>query len=685
MISNQESNQSTDANQTQCLARERRSTPINQNAALYRKIYAECREYPVAFWAKAAEAIDWAKPAERVFDPSSGNYGRWFSGAVCNTCHNAVDRHVANGRAEQAAVIYESPITGSSRVLTYLELQEQTALLGAVLQSMGVHKGDRVVLYMPMIPEALIAMLACARIGAVHCVVFGGFAAKQLATRIEDAQAKVILCASCGIEPNRVVQYKPLVDEAIALSSHKPEKCLVLQRPQAHAELHPQRDLDWADALGRARKLGLRAECVPVEATDPLYILYTSGTTGTPKGVVRDNGGHMVALSWSMENLYGVQPGDVYWAASDVGWVVGHSYIVYGPLLRGCTTLIYEGKPVGTPDPGAFWNVVQKHQVKILFTAPTAIRAIKREDPEAEYVRKYDLSSLKALFLAGEHADPDTVAWAENVLSVPVVDHWWQTETGWAIAGNPLGIGRLPAKKGSPTVPMPGFDVQVLDYHGHPVAANTMGSLVIKLPLPPGCFPTLWNSDSGFVDKYLREYPGYYSTSDAGYLDEDGYLFIMGRTDDIINVAGHRLSTGSMEEVLSSHHSVAECAVVGVKEKLKGEIPCGFVVLKKGACGEPAEIEKQLVKKVRETIGPVAAFKLVVIVPGLPKTRSGKILRRTLKEIADGAEWIAPATIEDASILNEIADILASRSLISRAPKEDFAVPDSETGELVSA
>jgi len=541
-------------------------------------------------------------------------------------------------------------------------------------------KGDRVVLYMPMIPEALIAMLACARIGAVHCVVFGGFAARQLATRIEDAQAKAILCASCGIEPNRVVQYKPLVDEAIQLSSHKPEKCLVFQRPQAEAAMTEGRDLDWNHEVTYAKKRGQKAKCVSVKSTDPLYVLYTSGTTGSPKGVVRDNGGHMVALSWSMKNLYGVQPGEVYWAASDVGWVVGHSYIVYGPLLHGCTTLLYEGKPVGTPDPGAFWRVIEQHRVKTLFTAPTAIRAIKREDPEAEYAGRYNLSGLRALFLAGEHADSETVAWAENVLSVPVVDHWWQTETGWAIAGNPIGIGRLPAKKGSPTVAMPGFNVQVLDFHGNQLPANTMGTLAIKLPLPPSCLPTLWNADEGFTDKYLREYPGYYSTSDAGYLDEDGYLFIMGRTDDIINVAGHRLSTGSMEEVLASHHLVAECAVVGVKDKLKGEIPCGFVVLKKGGNPAPGEIEKQLVKKVRDTIGPVAAFKLVVIVPGLPKTRSGKILRRTLKEIADGESWSVPATIEDSSVLEDIAEAVRASGILPEAGNVPVA---DATGDLV--
>jgi propionyl-CoA synthetase len=629
----------------------------------YREVYTGWKADPERFWAETALEIDWAKPAQKVFDPKAGIYGRWFVGAECNACYNAVDRHVAGGRAEQAAIVYDSPVTRTKRTLTYRELQEETTALGAVLRDMGVGKGDRVILYMPMIPEAAIAMLACARIGAIHSVVFGGFAAKELATRIEDARPKVILSASCGIEAARVAPYKPLLDEAIELSGHKPGACLIFQRPQAQAAMTDGRDRDWASTVAAAKAAGKRAECVPVAATDPLYILYTSGTTGRPKGVVRDTGGYLVALKWSMMGLYGVGPGEVYWCASDVGWVVGHSYIVYGPLLHGCTSVLYEGKPVGTPDAGAFWRVIAEHGAVALFTAPTAFRAIKKEDPDGKLMRNYDLSKFRTLFLAGERADPDTVKWAEEKLGVPVIDHWWQTETGWAIAGNPMGLGQLPVKYGSPTVPMPGYELHILDDGGNPVAPNTMGTIAVKLPLPPGCFPTLWNADDRFRESYLTAFPGYYNTSDAGFLDEDGYVYVMGRTDDIINVAGHRLSTGGMEEVLSSHPAVAECAVIGVKDELKGEVPCGFVVLKSGVDKPPNEVESELVGLVRDKIGPVAAFKLAITVGRLPKTRSGKILRGTMKKIADGDAWSMPATIDDPAILDEIAAALKGKGL----------------------
>ncbi|MGO4573598.1 propionyl-CoA synthetase [Microvirga sp. 2TAF3] len=629
----------------------------------YHEVYARWKSDPEWFWAEAAREIDWIKPADKVFDASAGICGRWFAGAECNACHNAVDRHVEGGRAGQAALIYDSPVTGTIRTYTYHDLRDEVATLAAVLQDLGVGKGDRVILYMPMIPEAVFAMLACARIGAVHSVVFGGFAARELATRLEDAQPKLVLSASCGIEAARVVPYKPLLDEAITLSRHKPEACLIFQRPQAAAPIVEGRDRDWADAVAEARIAGRAAPCVPVAATDPLYILYTSGTTGRPKGVVRDTGGYIVALKWSMKNLYGVDPGEVYWCASDVGWVVGHSYIVYGPLLHGCTSILYEGKPVGTPDAGAFWRVAAEHKAVALFTAPTAFRAIKKEDPDAKLLKDYDLSDFRALFLAGERADPDTVQWAERILGVPIVDHWWQTETGWPIAGNPLGLGALPIKYGSPTVPMPGYDVQALDEGGNPLPPDTMGSIAIKLPLPPGCLPTLWHADERFREAYLTTYPGYYNTSDAGFIDADGYVYIMGRTDDIINVAGHRLSTGGMEEVLASHPAVAECAVIGVKDSLKGEVPCGFVVLKSGVGQSPVEIETELVGLVREKIGPVAAFKLAITVGRLPKTRSGKILRGTMKKIADGDSWTMPATIDDPAILEEIGDALRGRGL----------------------
>ncbi|MFG1188004.1 MULTISPECIES: propionyl-CoA synthetase [Xanthobacter] len=632
-------------------------------ASRYAQAYAGWKTDPSAFWAEAARGIDWTRPPETIFDADAGVYGRWFPDAVGNVCHNALDRHVAAGRGDQAALIYDSPVAGTKRTLTYGEMLKETATLAAVLQDMGVTKGDRVLIYMPMVPEAICAMLACARIGAIHSVVFGGFAAKELATRIEDAEPKVILAASCGIEPNRVVPYKPLLDLAISMSAVKPEHCLVLQRTQGPGALVEGRDLDWQAAVDAAAAAGKAALCADMLATDPLYILYTSGTTGKPKGVVRDTGGYMVALDWSMKNLYGIKPGEVFWTASDIGWVVGHSYIVYAPLILGATTLVYEGKPVGTPDAGAFWRVIEEHGVVALFTAPTALRAIKKDDPDCLLKQGRDLSRFRTLFLAGERADPDTVVWAQEQLKVPVVDHWWQTETGWAIAANPVGLGLLPIKLGSPTVPMPGYDVQIVDEASKPVPAGTMGSIVVKLPLPPGCLPTLWQQDDRFAESYLAEFPGYYKTADAGFVDDDGYVFVMGRTDDIINVAGHRLSTGGMEEVLASHPDVAECAVIGVKDELKGEVPCGFVVLKAGERRAPDVIEKELVGLVRDRIGPVAAFKLAVTVNRLPKTRSGKILRGTMKKIADHDPWTVPATIDDAGVLEEIEGVLKERGI----------------------
>jgi propionyl-CoA synthetase len=630
----------------------------------YHEVYARWQRDPQGFWGETAAEIDWYEKPKAAFDPKAGIYGRWFPGGVCNTCFNAVDRHVNAGRGEQAAIIYDSPLAGVKRTITYHRLLTETQVLAVMLRDLGVGKGDRVIIYMPMVPEAVIAMLACARIGAIHSVVFGGFAPRELATRIDDAKPKVVLSASCGLEPGRIVHYKPLLDEAIALSQHKPDACLILQRPQAEASLIAGRDLDWAKtrdhALTHARSV---YDCVPVAATDPLYILYTSGTTGQPKGVVRDNGGHMVALKWSMKNLYGIEPGEAYWAASDIGWVVGHSYIIYAPLLHGCTTILYEGKPIGTPDAGAFWRVIAEHGVAALFTAPTAFRAIKKEDPDGKLLAQYDLSKFRTLFLAGERADPATLEWAEKMLKVPVIDHWWQTETGWAIAGNPVGLGMLPVKHGSPTVAMPGYDVRIVDEASHEVAANKMGSIVVKLPLPPACLPTLWQADERMRESYLDEFPGYYKTADAGFKDEDGYLFVMSRTDDIINVAGHRLSTGGMEEVLASHPDVAECAVLGVKDELKGEVPCGFIVLKSGVNRPPTEIEKECIALIREKIGPVAAFKLAIAVARLPKTRSGKILRGTIKKIADGDSWTVPATIDDPAVLDEIGSALKGKGL----------------------
>ncbi|MET0066713.1 MAG: propionyl-CoA synthetase [Candidatus Thiodiazotropha sp.] len=620
----------------------------------YAEIYRRSLEDPDAFWGEAAQGLHWHKPWDKVLDMDAKPTPRWFTGGLFNTCYNALDRHVEAGHGERLALIYDSPVTDQKRQYTYLEMRDTVARLAGAIAASGVSRGDRVIIYMPMIPEAAMAMLACARIGAIHSVVFGGFAAKELATRIDDCQPKMVLSASCGIEPSRQVAYKPLLDEAIELAQHKPETCIIKQRPQLLAELKEGRDLDWDAALESAAP----AECVPVAATDPLYILYTSGTTGQPKGVVRDNGGHATAIHWSMKNIYNVEPGDVYWAASDVGWVVGHSYIVYGPLLAGCTTVIYEGKPVGTPDPGAFWRVISEYKVKVLFTAPTAFRAIKKEDPQGAYMSRYDLSGMSTLFLAGERCDPDTLHWAETMLQKPVIDHWWQTETGWGIAANPMGIEPMPVKAGSPTLAMVGYDVRILDDQGEEKAAGEMGDIVIKLPLPPSCLPTLWNNEQRFIDGYLRAHPGYYLTGDAGYKDEDGYLWIMSRTDDVINVAGHRLSTGQMEEVLAGHPDVAECAVIGVHDDLKGQLPLGLVVLKSGVDRAADELARELVMRVREQIGPVAAFKHLSIVKRLPKTRSGKILRGTMVKIADGDTWKMPATIDDPAILDEIQSSL---------------------------
>jgi len=620
----------------------------------YAEAYRLSLADPESFWGEAAQAIDWEKRWDRVLDADNPPFYRWFPGGRLNTCHNALDRHVAGGRAEQTALIYDSPVTGQIQRFTYRDLRDQVALLAGALRDLGIAKGDRVLIYMPMVPEAVMAMLACARLGAIHSVVFGGFAAPELATRIDDATPKVILSASCGVEVQRVIPYKPLLDEAIALARSKPRACVILQRPMARASLVAGRDHDWHDVVAKARP----ADCVAVDATDPLYILYTSGTTGIPKGIVRHNGGHAVALHWSMRNIYGLAPGEVFWTASDVGWVVGHSYIVYAPLIYGCTSVLYEGKPVGTPDAGAFWRVIAEHGISVMFTAPTAFRAIKREDPDGTLIRKYDLSKFRALFLAGERADPPTVAWAEQQLRVPVIDHWWQTETGWPITANCLGLEPMPVKHGSSTKPAPGWDLRVLGLDGHEMKRGEIGALCLKLPLPPGALPTLWNADARFVDSYLKEYPGYYETADAGYVDADGYVFVMTRTDDIINVAGHRLSTGGIEEVLAAHPDVAECAVIGVADALKGQVPVGFLVLKAGARRLPAQVAAEAVKLVRDRIGPVASFKTAMVVQRLPKTRSGKILRGTMRRIADGEAYKIPATIDDPAILGEIADAL---------------------------
>ena len=628
----------------------------------YRETYDRWRADPQAFWAEAAREIAWTKPPGRIFDAEGGVYGRWFPDARLNACFNALDRHVEAGRGEAVALYYDSPVTGAKRAISYRELLDETATLGAALADLGVGMGDRALIYMPMIPEAIVAMLACARIGAVHSVVFGGFAPRELATRIDDAEPKVVLTASCGVEPGRIVEYKPLLDQAIALATHKPTTCVVYQRPQSRATMSAPRDRDWTTLVDATKAAGRRAPCADLAATDPLYILYTSGTTGTPKGVVRDIGGYIVALKWSMSAVFAVEPGETFWAGSDIGWVVGHSYIVYGPLVQGCASVLYEGKPIGTPDAGAYWRVIEDYRVAAFFTAPTGLRAVRKEDPEAKLLKTYDISSLRTLFLAGERADPDTVAWAEKILGVPVIDNWWQTETGWPIAANPMGLGMLPVKRGSPSVPMPGYDVHVVDEAAKPVPPRTMGSIVLKLPLPPGCLPTLYRQDERMRESYLREFPGFYKTADAGFIDEDGYLTILGRTDDIINVAGHRLSTGGMEEVVASHPDVAECAVLGVKDEIKGEAPCGFLVLKAGVNRPPQEIETEVVKLVRDRIGPVAAFRTALVVARLPKTRSGKILRGTMKKIADRDPWVTPATIEDPKALDEIREALEGRA-----------------------
>ncbi len=619
----------------------------------YEDLYDGWKADPEGFWMEAAQKIDWTRAPSRAF-VDQGPAGEWFPDAMVNTCWNAVDRHVEAGRGDQLAIIHDSPITRSYRGITYRELRDRVASLAGALREQGIEKGDRVIIYMPMVPEALEAMLACARLGAIHSVVFGGFAAHELAVRIDDAKPKAIIAASCGLEPGRVVHYKPLVDKAIEQASHKPDFCVIFQREQEVAELIPGRDVAW-----HSFQYGVEpADCVPVEGNHPAYILYTSGTTGKPKGVVRHTAGHLVALNWTMKNIYDIEGGDVFWAASDVGWVVGHSYICYGPLIAGATTIVFEGKPVGTPDAGTFWRVIQNHKVKSFFTAPTAIRAVKREDPNGELIKDYNLRSLKTMYLAGERADPDTIQWAEDCLGVPVIDHWWQTETGWAIAANPVGVELLPVKKGSPTVPMPGYDVQVLDEAGHPVPAGTLGAIAVKMPLPPGTLPTLWNAEDRFRKSYLNHFPGYYETGDAGYIDEDGYLYIMARTDDVINVAGHRLSTGAMEEVLASHPAVAECAVIGVADALKGQMPLGFLCLKKGVETSHDQVVNEVVRLVRDQIGPVAAFKSACVVERLPKTRSGKILRATMAKIADGEEFKAPATIDDPVTLDEIAEVL---------------------------
>jgi propionyl-CoA synthetase len=625
----------------------------------YEEVFRESIEDPEGFWDGAVSGLDWYRRPAVVLDRSNPPFYRWFTDGVLNTCFNAVDRHVRDGRGAQAALIYDSPVTGTSRTLTYQELLDQVARFAGVLRGLGTGTGDRVVIYMPMIPEAVVAMLACARIGAVHSVVFGGFAAAELAARIDDAAPKVVVSASCGIEVNRVLEYMPILERAIGMSNHKPPSCVIVQRPQAAATLTGGRDVDWEQAMAAAEP----ADCVPVAATDPLYILYTSGTTAKPKGVVRDHGGHAVALRWSMPNIYDTAPGDVFWAASDIGWVVGHSYIVYAPLLAGCTTVLYEGKPVGTPDAGAFWRVIAEHKVKTMFTAPTAFRAIKKEDPAGLLARKYDLSALRYLFLAGERLDPETYRWAGELLGIPVIDHWWQTETGWPIAADLMGLDPMPTKPGSPTVPVPGYDVHVVDSAtGADVPPGVTGDIVVRLPLPPGCLPTLWGDDQRFVDSYLSRYPGAYLTGDGGYRDEDGYLYVMGRTDDVINVAGHRLSTGEMEEVLASHPAVAECAVIGVGDELKGQIPRGFVVLKAGVDTDPGVLTGELVALVRDQIGAVAALRRVDIIAGLPKTRSGKILRKTMRGIADGNEEPIPPTIDDVSVLEALRPTLKDGS-----------------------
>jgi propionyl-CoA synthetase len=616
----------------------------------YDEVYRSSIEEPAEFWAKAARDIDWIRPPEKVLDDSNPPFYRWFTGGTLNTCHNALDRHADGGRGDQAALVYDSPVTSTTRRYTFSELRDEVAVFAGALAKLGVTKGDTVVIYMPMVPEAVVAMLACARLGAIHSVVFGGFAAHELAIRIDDARPRVVISASCGIEVDRVLEYKPLLDNAIEKAKHRPERCIILQRPEAVAKLTEGRDLDWVEAIAGAEP----AECVPVAATDPLYVLYTSGTTAQPKGVVRDNGGHAVALRWSLPNVFGSHPGDVFWAASDVGWVVGHSYIVYAPLLTGATTVLFEGKPVGTPDPGAFWRVVSEHGVNVLFTAPTAFRAIKKEDPKGSHIGEHDISSMRALFLAGERLDPDTYHWASDLLGIPVVDHWWQTETGWPVAANCLGVEQLPTKPGSPTKPVPGWAVDVIEPSGERAPAGTEGAICMRLPLPPGSLPTLWGDDERFVKSYLSAFDGYYLSGDGGHFDDDGYLFVMGRVDDVINVAGHRLSAGAIEEALAQHADVAECAVIGAADQLKGQVPFGLVVLKAGVDRDEDEIERELVQSVRAQVGAVASMKRVSVVDRLPKTRSGKILRSTMRAIADGRDYEIPSTIEDPTALEHI-------------------------------
>ena len=620
----------------------------------YEELFQRSISDPEGFWGEAAEAITWYKKWDKVLDSSNPPFYRWFTGGEMNTCYNALDRHVEDGRGDQTAIIYDSPVTGTIRKISYRDLLDQVSRFAGALKGLGVEKGDTVIIYMPMISQAVVAMLACARLGAVHSVVFGGFAPHELALRINDAKPKVIISASGAMEVKRLIEYKPLLNRAIELAAHKPEKCIIYQRRLAEAELIPGQDIAWNEFIAGAEPV----PCVPVKATDPLYILYTSGTTGKPKGVVRDNGGHAVALRWSLENIYDTKPGEVYWAASDVGWVVGHSYIVYGPLLTGCTTILYEGKSVGTPDPGAFWRVISQHGVKTMFTAPTAFRAIKKEDPQGEYIKKYDLSGFRYLFLAGERLDPDTYHWAHNLLQKPVIDHWWQTETGWPITANCMGIESFPIKPGSCTKPVPGYNVQIIDNMGRKLGPKEEGLVVVQLPLPPGTLPSLWNADERFIESYMKIFPGYYFTSDGGYIDEDGYVHIMGRVDDVINIAGHRLSTGSMEEVVAQHEDVAECAVIGAHDTLKGQLPVGLVVLKAGVARGEDELKKELVQMIRNEIGPIACFKEAVVVPRLPKTRSGKILRSTMRKIADAQPYVMPSTIDDPSILGEVEEAL---------------------------
>jgi propionyl-CoA synthetase len=620
----------------------------------YEDIFQRSIKDPEGFWADAAESITWYKKWDKVLDDSNPPFYRWFAGGEMNTCFNAVDRHVENRRGDQVAIIHDSPVTDQIQKITYKELLDLVSRFAGVLKGRGVSKGDTVIIYMPMVPQAAVAMLACARLGAIHSVVFGGFAPHELAIRIDDAKPKVIVTASGAIEGKKLIEYKPMVNQAIELATYKLDTCVVFQRPIVKADMTEGRDYDWDEMMSKAEP----ADCVPVQATDPLYILYTSGTTGKPKGIVRDNGGHAVALRWSLENIYDIKPGDVYWSASDVGWVVGHSYIIYAPLLTGCTTVIFEGKPVGTPDPGAFWRVISEHGVKTLFTAPTAFRAIKRDDPDGEYIKKYDLSGFKHLFLAGERLDPDTYHWASKLLNRPVIDHWWQTETGWPITANCMGIEEFPVKPGSSTKPVPGFDVQILDASGKPVEAGQEGLVAVRLPLPPGTLPTLWQAEERFLQSYINVLPGYYFTSDGGYIDEDGYVFVMGRVDDVINVAGHRLSTGEMEEIVATHQDVAECAVIGVEDELRGQVPVGLVVLKAGAQIDDGEIQQELVKMIREEIGAIACFKRAAVVKRLPKTRSGKILRSTMRKIADSKAYTAPSTIDDPAILLEIEETL---------------------------